>query len=333
MIVEIKEDIFKGNDFKGLNYLIQILTYKQRYQLFVDWSIINSTELYQKFDIDDQQEIEASYNKIITEGTESKYIISENKNSCYFNIEEAIRFFIQPVSIILENSLNDQYLLRAIIKYFDNTGEVQRQLDNGWIQFENAGGCGNVENFIKGKLQSFNNYTKNKHIYLRCFVLLDSDKEYPNAPIKKTYDNLLLFLNTHHVINHILEKRCMENYMPKEVFDYIANTSELKNWLAAYDYLSMEQKNFLNISIGFSKKDKAGTSINLRSSLEPKIKELYSDVSESNYEELDRGFKLANFKTEFPKQFEHHQVHKNTLQGRCGNNEFQDILDKISALL
>ena len=172
MIVEIKEDIFKGNDFKGLNYLIQILTYKQRYQLFVDWSIINSTELYQKFDIDDQQEIEASYNKIITEGTESKYIISENKNSCYFNIEEAIRFFIQPVSIILENSLNDQYLLRAIIKYFDNTGEVQRQLDNGWIQFENAGGCGNVENFIKGKLQSFNNFQKNNKSSYK--ILIDS---------------------------------------------------------------------------------------------------------------------------------------------------------------
>ena len=280
MIVEIKEDIFKGNDFKGLNYLIQILTYKQRYQLFVDWSIINSTEMYQKFDIDDQQEIEASYNKIITEGTESKYIISENKNSCYFNIEEAIRFFIQPVSIILENSLNDQYLLRAIIKYFDSTKEVQRQLDNGWIQFENAGGCGNVENFIKGKLQSFNNYTKNKHIYLRCFVLLDSDKEYPNAPIKTTYNNLLSFLNTHHVINHILEKRCMENYMPEEVFNYIANTPELKKWLAAYVHLSMKQKDFLNICTGFSKKDQFGISTTSRSSLNQGVKKLYSNISQ-----------------------------------------------------
>ena len=138
MIVEIKEDIFKGNDFKGLNYLIQILTYKQRYQLFVEWTIIKDTGLYQKFDIDDQKEIEESYNKIILEGTlEPKYIISENDSS-YFDIEEAIRFFNQPVSIILENSLNDQYLLRAIIKYFDNTGEVQRQLDNGWIQFNHV---------------------------------------------------------------------------------------------------------------------------------------------------------------------------------------------------
>ena len=36
--------------------------------------------------------------------------------------------------------------------------------------------------------------------------------------------------------------------MPKEVFEYIANTFELKKWLAAYDHLSMEQKNFLNTS-------------------------------------------------------------------------------------
>ncbi|MGK0289660.1 MAG: hypothetical protein ACI86H_001106, partial [bacterium] len=37
MIIEITEDIFRCNDSnKSLSYLIQILTYKQRYDLFVD---------------------------------------------------------------------------------------------------------------------------------------------------------------------------------------------------------------------------------------------------------------------------------------------------------
>ncbi len=131
MVVELKEDIFTNTDFKSINYLIQMLTYKQRYQLFVEWSQIKDTELYQRLDEDDKKEIEESYNDIIQSGLDASYFISEsNHNSC-FSIEEAIRFFIQPVSIILENSLNDQYFMMAIVKHFDNTGEVARHLKNG----------------------------------------------------------------------------------------------------------------------------------------------------------------------------------------------------------
>jgi hypothetical protein len=339
MIIEIKEYLFNSNDFKSLNYLIQILTYKQRYELFVEWTIIKETEYCQKLDFDEQKEIEESYNKIIQEGADPKYFVSiSNAQNNYFNIEEAIRFFSQPVSIILENSLNDQYFLMAIINYFDTTVDIQKQIDNGWIQFENAGGCTNVENFIKGKLQSFNNfscqYKKNNCTYLRCFVLLDSDKGYSNAPIKTEYEkDLLPFLNENHVKNHILEKRSMENYMPDEVFSYIANTPELKNWLAVYLHLNSEQKNFLNINSGFSKKNQDATPKTQRNELKQEIQDLYSNISQANYEILDKGFKLASFKTEFPKNFGHHQVHKSTLQDRCGTNELQEIIDKIATLL
>ena len=111
MVVELKEDIFSNSDFKSINYLIQMLTYKQRYQLFVEWSHIKDTELYQRLDEDDKKEIEESYNDIIQSGLDTNYFISESNHNSYFSIEEAIRFFIQPVSIILENSLNDHILL------------------------------------------------------------------------------------------------------------------------------------------------------------------------------------------------------------------------------
>ncbi len=227
-----------------------------------------------------------------------------------------------------------------MIKYFDNTGEtgkLQKPVDNGWIQFENAGGCTNVENFIKGKLQSFNNLScqnnKSNSMYLRCFVLLDSDKEYPNAPIKTTYQNLLLFLNENKVTSHILEKRCMENYMPDDVLSYIANTPELKKWFEAYFHLSHEQKDFLNISSGFSKKNQDAIPITQRNELKQEIQDLYSNLSPANYEILDKGFKFANFKTEFPQKFFHHQVHKTSLQERCNSDELQEIIDKMTALL
>ncbi len=64
MIIEIKEELFKSNDFKSLNYLIQILTYKQRYELFIEWTIIKDTEYWKKLDIDEQKEIEENYYKV-----------------------------------------------------------------------------------------------------------------------------------------------------------------------------------------------------------------------------------------------------------------------------
>ncbi|MFZ2724631.1 MAG: hypothetical protein WAX77_00080 [Methylococcaceae bacterium] len=343
MIVEIKQDVFDViHDFKGLKHLIQILTYKQRYQLFIEYSLVKNSNDYKKLDISDREEIEAIYNEIINSGVDinPKYFVSVNNHQeNYFNIDEAIRFFSQPVSIILENSLNDQYFLLAIIKFFDDSKEIQKHLNNGWIQFENAGGCTNVENFINSKLQSFNNlalhYNKNNCIYLRCFILLDSDKEFSNAPQKYEYEKLLPFLTANNIKNHILEKRCMENYMPDEVYiDISSNNLALTTWFNAYRFLNSEQKDFLNIHNGFPKKDKAGNPIINRNDLPQSIQQLYVDVSESNYQILNKGFKLPNFKTEFPKNFDtNHQIHKSTLQARCGTNELQEIIDKIIELL
>lgn len=356
MVVEIKEDVFNGSDFKGLNYLIQILTYKQRYALFVEYTLIRDTELYNKLDEDDKKEIEENFNRIMTEGLDSTHFISENSSFNLFNIEEAIRFFNQPISIILENSLNDQYFIIAIINHFDSLGEVKRHLDNGWIQFENAGSCTNVENFITGKLQSFNNfsfsYGKNNSQYLRCFVLLDSDKEYPTMASKPAYEKLSPFLSINRISNHILEKREMENYMPEEVFDDIATNPDLRKWVNAYAYLSDQQKNHLDIYEGFPKKVAAHLSKKkkkkqrkrktqhnhifrtIRTELDINIQNLYGNVSKINFEILDKGFKLSDFKTEFPKHFEKHPlIHKKSLSKRAGSNELQDILDKITILL
>lgn len=335
MVVELKEDIFSNTDFKSINYIIQMLTYKQRYQLFVEWSHIKDTELYQRLDEDDKKEIEESYNDIIQSGLDTNYFISESNHNSYFSIEEAIRFFIQPVSIILENSLNDQYFIMAIIKHFDDTREVARHLKNGWIQFENAGGCTNVENFLKSKLQSFNNlaikYAKPNHTYLRCFVLLDSDKEYSTQPSK--HSSLSIFLTTQNVNFHILGKRYMESYMPDAVYDYITNP-DLQTWINAHKHLSSIQKDYLNIHEGFPKKLANGDDRRYRTELDINIQNLYANVSDTNFDILGKGFKYPNFKANFPKLFEtSHQVHKKSLSERAGSNELQEILNKIVGLL
>lgn len=332
MIVEIKQDIFKDKDIKGLAYLIQILNYKQRYALFIELGLFKETDFSKKLDFDERQEIEENYNKIITEGVAPSYFVSNHSED--FNIDEAIRFFTQPVSIVLENSLNDQYFLRAIIKYFDASKRIEEHLENGWIQFENAGGCTNVKNFIEGKLQSFNNLPKGNSDYLRCFVLLDSDKQYLSSGIKQEYIAFLNFFELNNIAQHILEKRCMENYMPDYVFDSIGSgNQELENWYSSYKHLNQEQKDFLNIGTGFSKKNPDGTSIKARTELDLKVQDLYSNVSPTNYGILNKGFNLARFKTEFPKHFEHYQVHKDSLKSRCNSDELQEIITKIRELL
>ena len=290
MVVEIKDDIFKGRDFKGLNYLIQILTYKQRYALFVEHTLIRDTELYNKLDEDDKKEIEENFNRIITEGLPSSHFITENSTFNQFNIEEAIRFFNQPISIILENSLNDQYFISAIIHHFDSLGETKRHLENGWIQFENAGGCSNIQNFIMGKLQSFNNltikYGKQNNLYLRCFVVLDSDKEYPTMANKPAYDKLFPFLTDNCIPSHILEKREMENYMPDDVFDDIATSPDLRKWFDVYVNLTEQQKDYLDNEKGFTKKVVAPIS-KKKKKKHRKNKPIHKHISRTIRTELD----------------------------------------------
>lgn len=330
MIVEIKEDVFKCADFKGLNYLIQILTYKQRYKLFVELTLIKDTEYFDKIDIDDKKEIEVNYDIIIQSGEEPKpsYFVSENnvKNN-FFNIDEAIRFFSQPVSIILENSLNDQYFLTAIINNFDKKGEVKRHFNNAWIQFENAGGCGNFINFITAKLQSFNNFSKNnKSQYLRCFVLLDSDKKYSEMPLEQGRLNLKFFLDKNNISHHILEKREMENYIPEFIL-----SSFNDNYLNLYIKLSSpEQKDFFDLEKGFNKNRSDRN-------CDSNILKLYESVSNDDWNVLKNGIKISpydkQFKSEFPKLFIDSSVDLKSLQARCGTNELKEILDKIEALL
>lgn len=330
MRVEIKKDIFDGKDFKGLNYLIQITSYEGRYEIFVDIPKIFKCDLYKRIDDEDKELLNEAFDKAITDNKNSDIIISFKKNDVYFNIQEAIRFLIQPVSIVLENSLNDSFFIKAISQHFDSSGTIQRHIDNGWIQFENAGGCTNVENFMKGKLQSFNNLPKNNLSYLRSLVVLDSDKDYSTAPQKKTYTDLIIFLGTKSV--HILSKRAMENYMPEDVFSYLSD-KRLKAWVDVYMHLNQSQKDYLNIYDGFPKKNPDGSTRTRRNELSTGILDLFRDVSDVNFSILDGGFKLADFKTVFPQFFLSRHTYKHNMTHRANSNELLEIINKIKELL
>jgi hypothetical protein len=337
MRIEIKKDIFESNDFKSLNYLVQICTYKGRYDLFVDMSQVSGNILYQKLDEDDKEILENSFNSSIQSSFNSNiYVTTQSNNTNEFNMEEAIRYLIQPVSLILENSLNDAYFIQALVRCFPNTTKIQKHLANNWLQFENAGGCDNIRNFIEGKLQSFNNLSKPNYEYLRCFVLMDSDKKFQNQLLEGSQKITLRDLVRNNIAKHFLRKRCMENYLPDEVFDEI-NDRNCRNWISIYKTLSSEQKDFLNFSKGFSKKDNDGTPKVARINQSSEVRDLYINLSENDYNTLDDGIQLTSFKDNFPKLFNNTKVTKENLLRRTSHQkrprELQEILDKITKLL
>ena len=319
MWIEIHKDIFEKSEFDGLDYLFRILSWYpqhsiKRYNIFIDLEKIKSTENYSKFKLiqkDFDLFIDQQFNDFITESQNKNLkdysVAIENRRNHpkIFNIEEAIRFFKQPVSIILENNKNDAYFIKAIIHHFDSFGKVIEHLKNGWIKFENAGGCSNVANFIEGELKIFEDLAlrnkKETFDYFRGMIILDSDKESMEQPIKTQYLNLESYLNSKKINQdryHFLEKRMMENYMPDEVFEEIEHEltrrdKKLKSWIISYKQLDSARKDFLKY---------------------------FEDMG-------------SEFKTSFPKRFESANVNKYTLKARANSDELERILNKISQLL
>jgi hypothetical protein len=348
MRVEISKDIFETADFNGLNYIFQILTWSppnsiSRYKLFINLDAVNHTPNYQKLNATSSivsKIIEDEFTEAIQEGTPKlriDYWVSNQKHPKKYNIEEAIRFFSQPVSIVVENSKNDANFLKAIIYHFDREGTVKAHLQNGWIRFENAGGFRNVRNFLEGCFQAFDDLAarnrRESSEYFRGMIILD----------KEIYGRLKgEFLQ---IDFHILAKRAMENYMPDEIFEELSieinqnkhqhnNWQKMISWIAVYRTLSNQQKDFLNISQGFPKHVERTTQ--QRKPINQEILALYA-IGETNFQILDEGFvyKGQDFKNEFPLLFVNSSsVNKKTLSNRDGEKqELMSILQKISQLL
>ncbi len=364
MWIKISKDTFENADFKSLNYLYQILTWfpsssdKPRYNILVNTETVEETENFQKLSqievsLKDFLDDEFSYFVTSSKSTLPNYKVSYSRDNDQFDIEEAIVFFNQPVSIVLENNKNDSQFILAIISHFGVINDVNNAIGhfkNGWLQFENAGGCSNIPNFVEAFLQKFEKLAERKQRqvadYFRGLIIIDSDKEFGTQTSKHL--NLLkklqdLGLDLSQI--HILEKRMMENYLPKAVYVEIRRQSSInhqsnesiKNWLDAYLSLIDDfQFDYINIHKG-----------NLLGNLNPPHPELINlwNISGANFSKLNVGFnfngfdsygnlkKENNFKDEFPNLFRKQIVNKQNLEHRDGKGELQEIANKINDLL
>ncbi|MBK8564030.1 MAG: hypothetical protein IPN76_11995 [Saprospiraceae bacterium] len=360
MWIEISKDIFEQSDFKGLNYLYQLLSWFPksdsndsipRYNIFIRQDQVSHTDNYKRLtQIEDKFDelIDAAFNEFVntsSSGKKADFFITSKRIERGFNIEEAIRFFNQPVSVILENNKNDARFIRTVIYAFGRKGIIKKHLENGWIQFENAGGCSNVKNFIEGELKKYEDLAgrneREAFEYYRALVILDSDKSYSTEPPKPEYLKLTIELNEVKVGFHILTKRAIENYLPDKAFENlkgklsgINKNKDLIAWINTYLNLEPQQKDFLNINRGEITKDNKGNS----KTLPVEIQKLYQNVSPHNLGVLDAGFRLSNFKDTYTELFENNPsaVNSSTLLNRAASTnsaEFEEILNKIYKMI
>lgn len=344
--VKISENTFRDAKFEDIAFILQILSWypnnsMEKACFFIDSIDYEESENFTKLSKVQQGLVVNRTNDAFTNGknTHPKYIITSKrtKQDNEFSVEEAIRFFLTPVFIVLENSLNDSYFLKAIFKHFGEKREDKNVLleflHNDWIQFVNAGGWTNIENFIEGRINSLEKFASSNNrkvdIYLRCFVLVDSDRLFPNdIESVKDKEELKVRLENKGIKVYILQKRAMENYMPNEVIENLISIIVIRQKQLKLSE-KQEDKKLYQAFRGW-----------LNDPPQAWINEYKHSISKENKNYLDYQTELnfPRFKTEFPKLFQYNNhVVKATLLAREGgtddDNEFLEILQKIYELL
>lgn len=337
MLFTIVQKLFLDDniDTISLNQILSTCIYQHTFYLnnLDDLEGIQQSSWYNSLNEINKKIFEESFtNSIQREDLSNKIKVSIGNSHTAL---EAIHYLNSPLNIILENSHNDSHFLKKLFACFKSESKlINKHIENRWVRFIMGGGS-SIKQVIETEMDSFNfeHFPKANMEYLRCFVLLDSDKEHIEAPLKTGTRNLIEFLTDNGVPYHILEKREMENYIPDIAF---INTPNNRNFIDAYLRLSNKQKDYFDLEKGFNNRsfDK----------LPKDLQDFYSTVNEQdrtifrkNNMKKFTGKNEDNFKSECPKLFNLECVNKESLINRTRHqqnpNELKDIILKIRDLL
>lgn len=353
MKVNLAFSLFQAGNYDEVEwaYLFRLISYGGRYELTVTDPNVVQTEIYAKMPPIDQELISmAVMGSAIGAGDFDCEVCQDGekfKKEKKFTISEAIRYLSQPASIVVENSLNDSHFICSLLKCLGERELFEKALNSQWLQFENSGGCSNVINFFEGRLQFFQQKPK----FLRCVVILDSDRRFPTDSIAK-YRKAEEYFVGNLIDYHILEKRMMENYLPDEALKSIPG-KQYRVWVNAYLSLSAEQRDFIDMNKGLScdyenskydertrkrMKKKLSSEEYGKRLLPQSMRSLYANVLGRNFEILEHGMQLPNMKTTFPKLFDREElVFRKSLLRRTAHqnnsNELTEIVGKIRNII
>ncbi len=341
MTVEIDYSVVNSSNCSQRDFetLVNELTYQNRYKVIIKDKRILISEFVNNSSSCTKEVLNNLYINSINVSDDVDSIIKNQTVALKekeFDVSEAIIYFRNPVEILLENCENDSYLISAIFRHFASNACFEEKLQKNWIKFSGNGGCSSIDAVINRELRS-NGY---KPKMLRFYVILDSDKHFKTQTVTK-YDKLKPILTENNIKYHIWEKRSAENYLPTEAFETFRNKATEK-WIDAYSHLTDEQKDYIDISDGYSKDsgksaEKTVPNRNLLKIANPEEADFIKDVFDTNFNILWKGLEIKDFKSEFPKAFESRYVYKETLENRIKNqlnkDEFYCIVNEIEELL
>lgn len=245
MKIAIDNEIFHDSgEFRNLYRII--LNGDQRHVFLIDYPSIVDSVNFEKLEPIDQEILSHSY--VSNNRTEilPKFTISKLSEIGRFTTDEAILYLDQPLSILLEHGLNDRYFLESLFKHFDEDKEILRHLSKGWIIFDHAGGAGPIKSIINGTFRAMATWPKkDKKVYLRFFVIMDSDKKTDNSKLGTDKENIVKHLVKNEIEHHVLIKREMENYIPESILQTLDD-----EYLNEYCKLTDLQKDYFDLEKG-----------------------------------------------------------------------------------
>ncbi len=322
MWFELKKDLFSDSYLTDLRKLIDDLCYKSKYNFFIDIEQIENDLIFDKFYKENNEIIARFYEMFVTTNPKDIIIISNNDGD--FNLSEAIIFIEEKFELILENDMYDGEFVDCLLREFnEKSKKIIHFKENNWFKYQNAGGATGVINTIQQKINHFGNRK-----FLKCFVLVDSDLDYPQSENPKR-KNLIDFCKKNNIPFHILYKREIENYLSLDIFNEI---NPISLFVRIYnDKLDNNQRDFIDIEKGFRKSMK-NLKINKKEAYN-----LFSNLIEDDFNNLRNGIssEFENFKRDYAKLFK--KAKREGLLERTNHQtnpkELEEILEKITALL
>jgi hypothetical protein len=324
MWFELKADIFLESNLMDLRKLLDDLCYKRRYNVFVDIDQIENETIFDNFYPETNEVILEYYNTYNNDSPQNVIIVSNEQGD--FTLDEAIIYINEKFELVLENDKYDGEFFNCLLREFKGKSKtINRFKENNWFEYKNTGGATGIINTLEQKINHFGNSK-----FLKCFVLVDSDLEYPQIENHKR-KSLIVFCEQNNIPLHIFQKREIENYLPLDVFETINISNSFIKTYIDIDKLDNTQRDFIDIEKGLVKSRRNWGKEN------QEVLNLFQNLSDNEFENLRNGLsgEFENFKRDYSQLFK-----KATQKGLIERtkhqenpNEIKDILDKITALL
>ena len=158
--------------------------------------------------------------------------------------EDAARLAEEPLYILVENRFSDGAFVERIIKELDQSLHKLWGLNSRPVRIDGPGGKGEMAKEVERRARELGHHA-------RLVAVVDSDRKTPGANPSRDARKLLRTCCARKLPCWILAKRETENYLPRILLSARPNVgADHQRLVAAWDRLTDDQKNFLDMKSG-----------------------------------------------------------------------------------